>query len=565
MRFPLSLAAILLSSSAGFAADISALSTITAATIYPGGATLTRTAPFSAEPGTHSIIVEDLPLNFDPASLRVTSTSAEAFTILSVNHRVDRLPPSENEKSPEYLAAEADIEAIEARLRTVDADIAGERARIAVAAKRLEFVNALITREPQKMVDNLEYQKAGVEDWAAAIETLAIATEKALQEKLTAEEAIGTSLRLREEIEEERVEAEQTLNALDLPPPPRSIATVEISTPAELDASLQIAYRTDQAGWQPVYDMRLDRGEKPILEVNRHAQVAQWTGEDWQGVELTLSTAQPSNSIAAPEMWEQIARIFEPGQDKRIRRSTSGLSLSDSVMESRAEADFAPEPVLAEAPVPGFTQLSQGETVVYRLNEPVDISGDQTKRQVRIDSQSFDVSLTARATPRFDTTAYLTADLQNSFGGPILPGQASIFRDGTFMGTAYIPFTAAGDTAELPFGALDEVLITHRTLEKEDGDFGLIGTTNRRVERFQITARSLLPYTLPLVITDQAPVSEQEDLEIVIQSRPRHKPVDEQGKRGVVSWNIDLGADADSTIEFGYDITWPGDQSLTVH
>ncbi|MEO0913966.1 MAG: DUF4140 domain-containing protein, partial [Pseudomonadota bacterium] len=188
MRFILPATALLLASTASFAADIAATSAITAATIYPGGATLTRTASFQAEAGTHTIIVEDLPLEFDPASLRVTTD--DTLTILSVNHRIDRLPPRDDVKSPELEATETAIEEIEARLRSLDGEIAAEAARIQVAQKRLAFIDTLMAREAPQMVEDVEFRRAGLETWAAAIDTLATATEAALTARLDAEAAI---------------------------------------------------------------------------------------------------------------------------------------------------------------------------------------------------------------------------------------------------------------------------------------------------------------------------------------------------------------------------------------
>ncbi|WP_161860910.1 mucoidy inhibitor MuiA family protein [Algicella marina] len=564
MRFALPTAALLLSTSAAIADDITAASTIAAATVYPGGATVTRTVPVTAGAGSHTITVSDLPLDFDADSLRVTGE--DSLTILSVNHRIDRLPPREENRSPEHQAAEAAVEAVQQDLRDIDEAIAAQMTRIAVANKRVEFIDALIEREAQDMVDDADSAGAGLETWVSAIDTLATATETALDAKRLAEQEIARLRREREDVEKDLEKAEQALAALDLPPPPRSVATIEIAAQTPLDTELAIVYRTGQAGWSPVYDMRLDRGSAPEVKVTRHAQVTQWTGEDWDDIRLTLSTARPTGAIMAPEIHEQIARIFPVPSPKRA--ATLGFSDSAAVMENRMESDaLAPsEPVMmeAEAPVPGFTQLTQGQTVVYQLNEPVDIAGDQTMRQVRIDQQSFPVDLKALTTPQFDTTAFLSADLTNDFGGPILPGQASMFRDGTFMGTAFIPFTPAGDIAKLPFGALDEILVSYRTLEREDGDFGLIGTTNRRIERFKITARSLMDAPVTLVVTDRAPVSEQEDLEIKTVATPRPKPVDEEGKRGVVTWELALQPGEEQVIDFGYDLTWPGDQALEI-
>jgi hypothetical protein len=53
------------------AAEIEAASTIDAVTVYPDGATVTRTLSVNLPCGDSIILVRDFPLGLDPASLRV--------------------------------------------------------------------------------------------------------------------------------------------------------------------------------------------------------------------------------------------------------------------------------------------------------------------------------------------------------------------------------------------------------------------------------------------------------------------------------------------------------------
>src|SRR5690606_29286651 len=67
---------------------------------------------------------------------------------------------------------------------------------------------------------------------------------------------------------------------------------------------IKLHYFVPGARWAPSYTVRLDRTmRKGSLELR--AMVGQATGEDWQGVALTLSTALPQQWTELPKLESQ--------------------------------------------------------------------------------------------------------------------------------------------------------------------------------------------------------------------------------------------------------------------
>ncbi|MGL4236566.1 mucoidy inhibitor MuiA family protein [Tabrizicola sp.] len=575
LRTSCSAIALLILTGPTFAEDIDATSQVTAAIVYPQGALVTRSVRFSAPAGDNQIIIDDLPFDFDTASLRVAGEGNAAFSIVSVDHRIDRLPPVADEDNPLKTRIEGEIEALEAQLRAIETENRLFQADIEAAQTRQRFAGMLMAREPQMMVDDVEYQRAGPETWVQAIGLLTSETGAALRTIVLTEEKIATNLRKAEDLQEDLYKKQEELNATVLPPPERSIATVELTSSVPIEGTLQITYQVANAGWEPVYDLRLDQGEAAVLLVERHARVSQYTGEDWSDVALMLSTARPSGRMDAPELGSVQAVLYDPGN-----AATSMLGDLDKFPnamapepEAPAELNAAQEAILGGADAGGevfgaglvnaVAQL-QGQTVVFQLPAAADVAGDGTVRQLAIDSGKLKAGLLARATPEFDPSAYLYAAVTNSFSGPLLPGRASVFRDGTFVGETNLPLVVAGKEVVLPFGVLDGLSVTRHVLEKTDGDFGLIGTTNQRVERFKLSVESVLTYSIPVTLYDRIPFSEQEDLEITTYANPEPSVVDLEGKRGVRNWTFVLPAGGKQVVEFGYDIRWPGESAMVV-
>lgn len=553
-------ALLLLSSAPAFAAIIQSDSTINAAIVFTEGATITRTAPFSADAGRHQIIIDDLPLNFDANSLRVTGTADTSFRIVSVDHRIKRLPPRDQTDTPAYLALEAELDALTDtqddllfQMRTIDT-------KIDVANGRLRMVENLMEREPQTMVNEAAYTPRDATDWGETIGVLAQQMEIALLAKITAERERQDIAATLNDVQNDMLKLQQRMTATQLPAQDTSVATIEIVTDAAISGELNLEYRTQDAGWRPIYDLRLDQGDAATLTVERHARVHQNTGEAWDDVALTLSTARPSLRMDAPMFGEQIATLWDP---KAMATMQIAESAADFAGAPPAGRTLAPRSALSVAGEPApVVYETRGRTLTYVMAEPASIDGDGTTRQVLIDSTSQTVQTSARATPRLDPSAYLYAKLDNGFDGPILPGQGSVYVDGAFIGQTYLPYTAVDASLDLPFGVIDGITIMAEVTNRETGDYGLVSTTKTQDEAFMMTATSVLPYDIPLTIHDRAPVSENEDIDITITALPRASAVDVNGVRGLMAWTLDLAASGTQTVTFGYDISWPGDKEL---
>lgn len=100
------------------------------------------------------------------------------------------------------------------------------------------------------------------------------------------------------EDEARRASAAQTVDAAAV----TKALRVALSIEGEVDAvELAVSYAVPGARWVPAWQVRLDRaGRAASIEMRAH--VAQRTGEDWTGVRLTVSTADPVRFTALPTL-----------------------------------------------------------------------------------------------------------------------------------------------------------------------------------------------------------------------------------------------------------------------
>lgn len=560
-------ALLLLPAGAGSAAEIAAPSAVVSATLYPSGAAITRAARFEAPAGRHEIVLGDLPLRIDADSIRVSGQSgAGAFTIEGISHRVENGAPV---PLPEGERAE-----ILEQLRALSWEREAQRQAIARAAARKAYMAAIRdgTAAPgqeaggPRFLDNPDLWASA---WAA-IETEAAAADAAARE---------AEIRI-EDIDAEILALERALDQRP-PSPPQGVATIAITAAEPIqDGVLEIGYLTWEAGWSPLYDLRLDpaadadAADAPgapsgNLTMIRRAAVRQNTGEAWEGVAVSLSTARPTERLFAEEPPQSEAALREeiaiPRPAMRANDNAAGLvgALALSDQAAIAEAPAAPPRALraAAAPEAGALAQYQGKTVVYALPQPVDAPGDGSVRQVLIDRAEQQVPLSIRATPSVDAAAFLYAEYQNG-DAPLLPGRAAIHRDGVYLGALELDYIAPGETTALAFGGYENIVVSRVTTRTLEGDEGVFTVSTRRRHRFKLSAENLGDQAMPVTLYDAVPYTETDEIEIDVIATPSPTERDVDGRRGALAWRFDLAPGAEKTIGFGYDLAWPEDGEL---
>jgi uncharacterized protein (TIGR02231 family) len=181
---------------------------------------------------------------------------------------------------------------------------------------------------------------------------------------------------------------------------------------------------------------------------------------------------------------------------------------------------------------------------------------------VQLDTAEIEPALVVRTTPRIEAKAYLYAKMATPRATPYLPGQVSLFRDGTFVGTGRLPQLTPGEEHELGFGADDAIRVKHALLEEKRGESGIISTSKSDVRQFRITVKNAHPQPVQLTVLDQLPVSQHQDIkvELIAKSQPSRRDVDD--KRGVLAWDQKIDAGEERTIDFGYRVTWPAAKNV---
>ena len=542
---------------AATAAEIKGTSRIDAVTVYPAGAEIVRTARVKLERGEHTLLFADLPAEAVASSIRVEGKATGKLEIGSVDTRSVAVP------------------------RADDAVAASERRRIEEAIEKLKDEKAALQVSVQaaetqkKLIENLTKlpgapapaggAQPAQPDWGQLFELIgrrAAEAQKAI---------LDTEIKVRE-VDRRIKDLQGKLASLAPTQQTRTEVKVFLSAAEALEADMVIRYQVRNASWTPFYDARLSIGTKaeaPKLQLVRRAAIQQRTGEAWENVALSLSTARPSAGTAAPTLLPLIID-YEPERPPPVaaaappkgasrtyhhKGTRSDRTRSDKEEDRREPAFFATE---AQAKVD--VQTFQA---VYGIAGRVSVPETGEMKRVQIDAMQLDPTLMVRAVPKHEAKAYLYAKIVTAAGSPLLPGQVALFRDAVFVGNGRLPLLGPGEEHELGFGVDDSIRVKHAVAEEKRGETGIISTSKTDTRSYRITVKNLHERPIQVSVLDQIPVSQNADITVELTGKTAPTRRDVDSKRGVLAWELKLEPAEERAIEFGYRATWPAAKKVT--
>lgn len=515
-------------------------STPTAATVYSGFAMVTREVSVDVSAGAHEIILPDLPQWVDAASLRASITGAN---IGSTRLRTVALPPQPDRDSQAVVEAKERIKTTERALRDLEDSVQDTNLAVKAAKARLTFLNGIASSE------TLPSDPLALADLAQMIEAQTLSATQAQINAQREARRIGED---RTDLVEDIADARAALAALTPPVQPKALLALSVNAEDAGTVIATVSYPA-RASWQPTYDVALTTEDSGRMTIRRAAIVHQNTGENWDDVTLTLSTLAPSGQVVPSELYPQLLRFEDPQLRAKLQRS---------VGSSSSQMFATPEPAMMEdaaAAQPNF----DGPGVTYTLPRLITIAQNAEGARVEFDALEFDARVFARAVPAQDQTAFLMAEAMNNSAEPLLAANtAQIFVDGALVGQSYFAAVPAGGDIEQAFGPIEDLRLTRTVLDRSEGDRGLINRSDAQTQEVRIILENIGAETWDVEVMDAVPYSEQDDLEIKWSAAPKPDGIDVDNRRGLVQWNIAIGASETQEIKIEQLIRWPDGKAL---
>ena len=523
---------------------IPASARITAVTVYADRALTTRSATLSLKPGSYLVAFENLPALILDESVRIDGKGTATATIAGLEIKRAFLEQSGEKRVKEL---DEEIRGLERRSGMLDAKKAGitsqksflESIRVAWG-ERISKELAIGRPTSAELLDASSFVGAGVTKAEEQSREIDI-EKKSIRDKIDAlhrqkEQATGSGRREAKSVE------------------------VMVEVAREGNLTLELASIIPRASWEPAYDVRLAADAK-TAELTFRAILRQQTGEAWDNVDLTLSTARPSLGGAPPELrpWQISFYRPQPAMRAEMFVASAAPAKSKAARMQMDNAGAEPPPEAMPAPFETAQVSDEHSSVAFHVPRPLDIPADGARHGSIIAIEQLPVSIEYLALPKLSPHVFLKSEIVNKADWPLLPGQVNTFVGNSYTGSSQLKKVASGEKFDLFFGTDDQLTVKREEL-KQHREAGLFGK-NRVTYRYRIQLQSYRREALTLTLLDQLPLATDAEIKVSLDD-PSVKP--EQIKDdGTIVWKTALQPGEKKELTFGIIVEYPKEREIT--
>jgi uncharacterized protein (TIGR02231 family) len=509
-------------------------SKITDVTVFLNKAQVTREVKTRIEPGRVNLVVRGLTSQLDPESIQVTGKGS--FIILGISHQQNYLSELNMPKS--LKALKDSVEQLQKQLQ--------------LEQSQKEILN----KEEQMLLSN---QKIG-----GTTQNLTVAELKAMADFYRSRLGDIVTSRMKQDdkirkINERIVKLNNQINSQnEMYGRNTSEIVVSISAEAATSVDLDVNYVVANAGWYPIYDVRAMNTKSP-LQLSYKANVFQSTGEEWKSVKLKLSTANPNQSGLKPELSSWYLDFYQPiayGLERRKYKSTGAVSRAAN-MEDKEEMVSMAAPA-AESVADYVSTIQTTLNTEFDISLPYSVLSASKPTTVDIRNYEMKSDYTYSVAPKLDNDAFLLARATGWEEFNLLPGEANIFFEGTFVGKSFIDPNNIKDTLSVSLGR-DKRIVVKREKLKDLTSRSFMGSNKKESYAYEISIRNTKGESIKVIVEDQIPVSQNAQIEVSTQDLGGAKFDKNTGK---LVWEIELKPSETRKVIYKFEVKYPKDRQI---
>ncbi|MGF1490880.1 MAG: mucoidy inhibitor MuiA family protein [Microcoleaceae cyanobacterium] len=505
---------------------------ITAVTVYTNHARITRRGRTQLSGEESELVITGLPTLLQPESVRARGQGSSPVQLLSLRTEKIFTIQSINEQVAEI---QAQIDQLETEKRQL-------QARTDAAQLQQSFINRIGEQATSPFAESLATEETDLEKTGKLLHFLG--------KRYREYSASIIDYEIQQEELEQRINAQRkALQRLQQIQPAESFdLVIAIACPAgnsgrPSEFELEVSYTISQASWRPLYDFRV-ASQCDRLHLTYLAEVIQTTGEDWQDIRLTLSTAKPGLGTLPPRLDPWYIDLFTPQPAPIMLRSRAlGAPAPTGTFGETAELsdEFGMATAASESGTGGTVPAQsskasigrEGNVVTFSLRGKGNIPSDGNPHTVNVFEDDYPSSPQYVAIPKLVSFAYLQTRIVNPTSGvTLLPGKANVFRENVFVGVTHLNNIVPGQEFLINLG-IDEGITIERHLIERQVDKKIIGGQRVITYAYRILLKNLQNQPRQIKVQEQLPVSRNEQVKIrLLQARPKI----ELGEMGLLEW-----------------------------
>jgi len=501
-------------------------------TVFLNRAQVTRQVKTRVEAGVTNLVLTGLTSQLDQQSVQVSGKGN--VVILGINHNQNYLSEFNLPKKLKNLRDSLEFYKRQLAMEQNQKDILNKEEQLLLSNQKIGGTNQNLTVNELNAMADFYRSRLG------EIGTAKIKSDEKV--KITNERIAKLNQQIREQS--------------DLYSRNTSEIVISVSAEAASSVELEVNYVVANAGWYAVYDLRAINTRNPV-QLNYKANVFQSTGEEWDNVRLKLSTANPSLGGIKPELYSWFLDFYQPVVKAYQSRSAgTNAKMEDRPQSVEMSLEIAPS-------VQAVSEYVQA--VQTTLNTEFDISLPYTvsssSKPTLVDIQNFEMKATYKyaTAPKLDQDAFLIGYALGWEEFNLLPGEANVFFEGTFVGKSFIDPNSIRDTLAVSLGR-DKRIVVMREKVKDFTTRKTIGSAQREAYAWEVSVRNTKNEPIKISVEDQVPISRNNQIEVTVLDVGGAKHTKETGK---LVWEMELQPNETRKVVFKYEVKYPKDKQVS--
>lgn len=199
--------------------------------------------------------------------------------------------------------------------------------------------------------------------------------------------------------------------------------------------------------------------------------------------------------------------------------------------------------------------------VVFDIDIPYDIPSNGKEQGVELKEYKLPCDYQYYAAPVADKEAYLLGKMQGWEKLNLLPGEASITVEGTYIGRSFIDPGSTQDTLSLTLGR-DKRIVVKREKITDFSSVKFLGSSKKEIFTYRITVRNNKKDKVEMMLKDQYPISTDKDIEVeLVESSGAAVNKD----NGVLTWKVGLAPGESKEFRVSYSVKYPKDKTVNIN
>jgi uncharacterized protein (TIGR02231 family) len=199
--------------------------------------------------------------------------------------------------------------------------------------------------------------------------------------------------------------------------------------------------------------------------------------------------------------------------------------------------------------------------VSYDIELPYDVPTNGKQQIATLKEVAVNGIFKFYAVPKLDKEAYLLTEISDWEKLNLLPGEANIIFEGTYVGKSFIDPASTSDTLNLTLGK-DKRVVVKREKMVDFSSVKFMGSNKLQTITYELTVKNNKKDAIHFILKDQYPISTNKEIEVELLES---SGAETNKEIGVLTWKLQLAPGESKKIRISYSVKYPKGKVLNLN